>query len=275
MKKQSAETNSKDPKLARRDFVKTTAAAGAGLLIVPSAIAFGSTANSSHGPGIIGSGGRGNYGGGEFVAADLVKECDVGQGYNFDKNNRHTFGYINTLVIGDANIAPDIRIVLPTATTKSVVSVLGKASWSTLPNASITFQGRVSAPNMQRLTTLISQNPSKTIVTLSFVVYEYDLVNQVYFTCFKSYKGQVPSGLPTQPGLSPDPTAPPIYGRISIVGGVIGLKINSTPERDPAGIKNHALELTLAPTVAAAAQQIQIQTSNTNKIIKAWGLPQT
>jgi hypothetical protein len=34
MKKQSAETNSKDPKLARRDFVKTTAAAGAGLLIV-------------------------------------------------------------------------------------------------------------------------------------------------------------------------------------------------------------------------------------------------
>ncbi len=67
MKKQSVETNSKETKLARRDFVKTTAAAGAGLLIVPSAIAFGSTANSALGLGIIGCGGRGNYDGGEFV----------------------------------------------------------------------------------------------------------------------------------------------------------------------------------------------------------------
>jgi predicted dehydrogenase len=67
MKKQSANSNTKDPQLARRDFVKTTAAAGAGLLIVPSAIAFGSTANSSPGLGIIGCGGRGNYDGGEFI----------------------------------------------------------------------------------------------------------------------------------------------------------------------------------------------------------------
>ncbi len=65
MKKQSA--NTKDSHLARRDFVKTTAAAGAGLLIVPSAVAFGSTANSSPGLGVIGCGGRGNYDGGEFV----------------------------------------------------------------------------------------------------------------------------------------------------------------------------------------------------------------
>jgi predicted dehydrogenase len=67
MKKQSANTTAQDSGLARRDFVKTTAAAGAGLLIVPSAIAFGSTANSSLGLGIIGCGGRGNYDGGEFV----------------------------------------------------------------------------------------------------------------------------------------------------------------------------------------------------------------
>jgi hypothetical protein len=51
----------------RRDFVKTTAAAGAGLLIVPSAIAFGSEANSSLGLGVIGCGGRGSYDGGEFL----------------------------------------------------------------------------------------------------------------------------------------------------------------------------------------------------------------
>lgn len=57
----------KDSQPTRRDFVKTTAVAGAGLLIVPAATAFGSTANSSLGLGIIGCGGRGNYDGGEFV----------------------------------------------------------------------------------------------------------------------------------------------------------------------------------------------------------------
>src|SRR5262249_16272698 len=54
----SAAADKKAP--TRRDFVKTTAAAGAGLLIVPSAIAFGSAVNSSLGLGIIGCGGRGH-----------------------------------------------------------------------------------------------------------------------------------------------------------------------------------------------------------------------
>ena len=52
---------------SRRNFVKAGAAVGAGLLIVPSGIAFGSAANSSLGLGIIGCGERGNYDGGEFV----------------------------------------------------------------------------------------------------------------------------------------------------------------------------------------------------------------
>ena len=59
MKKQT--TKPTDASQSRRNFVKTAAGAGAGLLIVPSAIAFGSTANSSLGLGIIGCGGRGNY----------------------------------------------------------------------------------------------------------------------------------------------------------------------------------------------------------------------
>lgn len=62
-KRQASEQNAE----SRRNFVKTSATAGAGLLIVPSAIAFGSAANSSLGLGIIGCGGRGNYDGGEFL----------------------------------------------------------------------------------------------------------------------------------------------------------------------------------------------------------------
>ncbi|MBS1789754.1 MAG: Gfo/Idh/MocA family oxidoreductase [Acidobacteria bacterium] len=65
MKEKTASTS--DQSVSRRKFVKTSAAAGAGLLIVPAATAFGSVANSSLGLGIIGCGGRGNYDGGEFL----------------------------------------------------------------------------------------------------------------------------------------------------------------------------------------------------------------
>ena len=65
MKEKAA--SSSDQSVSRRKFVKTSAAAGAGLLIVPAATAFGSVANSSLGLGIIGCGGRGNYDGGEFL----------------------------------------------------------------------------------------------------------------------------------------------------------------------------------------------------------------
>jgi myo-inositol 2-dehydrogenase / D-chiro-inositol 1-dehydrogenase len=82
------------PSATRRDFVKTTAAAGAGLLIVPSSIAFGSEANSSLGLGIIGCGGRGNYDGGEFLnntdvritaLADMFEDRVLSTRANFDK----------------------------------------------------------------------------------------------------------------------------------------------------------------------------------------------
>lgn len=55
------------PAVSRRTFLRTTTAAGAGLLIVPAATAFGYKANSSLGLGIIGCGGRGTYDGGEFL----------------------------------------------------------------------------------------------------------------------------------------------------------------------------------------------------------------
>lgn len=68
MKDKSRPTKDSEAKHeSRRNFVKTSVAAGAGLLIIPSARAFGSAANSSLGLGIIGCGGRGNYDGGEFV----------------------------------------------------------------------------------------------------------------------------------------------------------------------------------------------------------------
>lgn len=235
------------------------------------------------------------------MAIEFAKEMDIGQGYNFKQDEHHTFGYINAWVIGKNNIAPDIKVVEPTSlaqlgsnagTTgalaadtsgifnKPVVAVLNNVTWSTLPNENITFQGRISVANMQQLSMLLMQSLKEVVLSLSFVVYEYDLVNQVYFTSFKSHKGTAPNGAGPAAqdggGFGKDTATEPIYALLGKTSGTeFGIKIGPKAEEDPLGIKNHTLELTLAPPIAKAPQQILIQTSEKVKLIQPWGIPQS
>ena len=62
-------------------------------------------------------------------------------------------------------------------------------------------------------------------------------------------------------GFATDPAVAPIHALLGKTSGTeFGAKIGARAEEDPIGIKNHRLELALAPAIAAAPQQIQIQT---------------
>jgi myo-inositol 2-dehydrogenase/D-chiro-inositol 1-dehydrogenase len=58
---------------ARRNFLKSSAATGVGLMFIPAASVFGTTANSSLGLGVIGCGGRGTYDTSVFVENTEVR----------------------------------------------------------------------------------------------------------------------------------------------------------------------------------------------------------
>ncbi len=232
------------------------------------------------------------------MAIEFSVDCDISQGYNFKQDEHHTFGYITSWVIGANNIAPDIKVVEPasintagnvgttggaTGTSsvfnKPVVSVLENISWSTLPNENITIRGRISIANAQQLNMLLMQSLKKVVLGISFVVYKYDLVNQKYYTSFVSYLGEAPNGAPTNPGstgFGNTTTEKPIYALLGKTSGTeFGIKVSPKAAEDPLGIRNHTLELTLAPPIAKKPQQILIQTSNTVKIIQPWGIPQS
>lgn len=236
------------------------------------------------------------------MAIEFAKQCDVGQGYNFKQDEHHTFGYITQWVIGDNNLSPDIKVVEPTSITNiasagnagtagsgtvntsgifkfPVVAVLEAASWSTLPTDNITLKGRVSLSNAQTLQMLVMQSLAKVVMNIGFVIYEYDLVNQVYYTSFKTYKGSAVSGpaKPTKAGAGgfANTDASAIYALLGKTSGTeFGLKVGAKAREDPLGIRNHTLELSLAPPISTSPQQILIQTSNTIKLIQPWGLPQ-
>lgn len=235
------------------------------------------------------------------MPVEFKKECNLGQGFNFKQDEQYNLGFINTLVIGDANIAPDIKVAEPGTNkkfdskskgaaggmetdsssifTKPVVAVLGNISWTTQPTDPIKFEAcRVSVANMQMISMLTMQTLSKVVVRLSFVIYEYDRVHNAYYVSFCSYEGTAPSvagpAAPDDSGWGVESGAKPIYGLIARDGNALGLTVNTTPADDIPGLITHEFNLTVAPTVAKATQKIKMQTSNTNKIIKGFGLPQ-
>ncbi len=235
------------------------------------------------------------------MSVALEKTCDITQGFNFKQDEHHTFGYITTMTIGDTEIEPSFKVFDPTdmpdppkkasATgageasvgasqnfKKPVVAVLESVTWNTETTGVIEFKGRIAPKNMQLINTLLMSSLKKLVVELSFVIYEYDNVNNTYFPTIASFKGSEPIG--TKPvkaaggKFKTDPNAKRVYGLLARDGNTLKLTSNSAPESEPAGFFNHAFEVSLAATSAPAVQELQLQTSATSKLIKPWGLPQ-
>lgn len=239
------------------------------------------------------------------MAVEFSKDCDKDQGFDFKQDEHKTFGYINTLVIGDVEIPADIKVIEATADSgikikaggaggdsggdsaglfkKPVVAVLkGAQTWNTLPTDTLKFEGLISTSNMQTISMLTMQSLSKIVVHFSFVIYEYDPVANLYFPSFCSKAGSTPTGAAPGKaagisGFGNDPNAIPIYGVLGKDNPTGAFQISaSTPISGdaPLGLKVHDFKLHVAPPTAKEPQQIKIQTSNTNKMIKGWGLPQ-
>jgi hypothetical protein len=215
---------------------------------------------------------------GEVGVPGIEKLCDVGQGFNFNRDSRVTHGHVTQLTIGETNIAADILVAKTLGGTRAmdgvftvpVVAVLEQVSWDTSPTSKITIGARISVANAQLLQAL--PMPKKVVVRIALVVYDYDIVNNVFYSSFVTFKGTAPSTGTTQTTIVGSNEVPPVYGLInnSVEPGV---RVGSL-QMEPPGVVNYSLALTLAPIVAPSPQQLKLQTSATNKVIKAWGLPQ-
>ena len=202
------------------------------------------------------------------AATGLNIQCDVNQGFNFNPSQHKTLGYITSLTIGGKSLKSDIQGAgISTESTESAiipkraVGVLTSANWSTLSNENITFNGRISEANAQTLKalTLPSGPKGKPAVSISFAVFDYDQASGQYFMRFSSSLN-----------TNSDTPINALLGKSS--AGTWGLTVGSEEAGDPAGIRNYALELILAPPTALATQQILIKNTYTIKLLKPWGI---
>lgn len=90
---------------------------------------------------------------GVSTAAQLARNLDVYQGFNFSAKKRTAIGFIRSLSVGQVICQPDISVKDPTNTTASMsaVAVLNHFLWETRANDAIYLAGQISTENKQQL----------------------------------------------------------------------------------------------------------------------------
>lgn len=187
--------------------------------------------------------------------AENSYNCDVRQGFNFEKDAQVWVGHIVSLTIGPTPLSADIAVTDPTsanmATTAKVVGVVSNIYWAGGYADAVQFNCRVSITNKNTISTMTHTSLSNTEVKVKFNIYEYDPVQKAYFKCFHTNDAD-------------------INGLIYKTGGGLQIQIDTEENTDVVSPKNFNLMLGVMPQ--PSAQSIQVAVSTSAKFAKQWGV---
>lgn len=185
--------------------------------------------------------------------AESSFNCNVSQGFNFQKDDQSTVGHIVSVKIGDTALASDINVTNPEDNT-ATVAVFGVASsvyWAGGYADPIFFECRVSNANKNTLGQLVHKSLANTAVELKFNVYDYDPIAKKYYKAFHTNDAVV-TGL--------------IYKQ----GGSLAMNLSMDQAMEVTSPKNFAFQLGTMPSETDMA--IQLAISVTDKFAKKWGV---
>lgn len=180
-------------------------------------------------------------------------DCDIKQGFNFQKGAQCLIGHLAEIKIGDGvAFAVDIAVTNPTTidiAAEKVVGVISKIYWEGGHADPIWLGCRISTNNKVVATTLMHTNLSNTEVGLKFNIYDYDPEQKKFFTCFHTI------------GI--------LKGLISKSGGELELGVNPKQEDDIASPKNYSFYIAVIPS--EEEQVIGFAASTDANFSKKWG----
>ncbi len=186
---------------------------------------------------------------------NVSHECDVVQGFNFRKDTQTTVGHINSLKIGDVELAVDLAVTDPTDLAGDKVKVVGVMSsffWEGGYANSIQLSAQVSNANQKSVALLTNTDLSNTAVEFTFTVYTYDFEVKKYYKCCHS-------GDETLLGLVEKDS-----------GGGLALSIESDQSTEVMSPMNFLFEIGIMPE--DKEQAIHRAVSDTDKFVQNWGV---
>lgn len=186
--------------------------------------------------------------------ADLSYSCDVRQGFNFEKDSQNMVGHINSLKIGDTELASDLAVTDPEAVSGDPVKVFGIAQsifWQGGYSDPVQLTCQISTENKKTLATMVHQTLSNTTVGLSFTVYDYDPDEKKYYKCFHT-DGQVLECL------------------VQKSGGELIMSLDMDQAQEVVSPKNYTFQLGAMPE--DKEQAIHVAVSVSDKFVKKFGI---
>jgi len=182
-------------------------------------------------------------------------QCDVLQGFNFQKDGQTLVGHITSLTIGDTPLPADTQVQDPceigSETLIKVVGVISSVYWEGGFADPVSFSAKISILNKNTATLLQHKDLSNTNVELGFVVYEYDPIAKAYFKAFHA-----------------DETK--LKGLVLKNGGELEIAVDSEQSMEVPSPKNFNFYLGVMPQ--EEQQIIDLAVSETDKFSKKWGV---
>lgn len=186
-------------------------------------------------------------------AADIKFTCDVEHGFNFQRDQQFTVGYITSLTIGPTTLRPDLSIKNPNnGNVVQAVAVLGQISWNGGAADPLKFTAQISTANKQAVALLVHQKLSNLQVQIAFKVFAYDPQAKKYFETF------VPA------------TDTPVKGTVVMSGTPAPFTVASNPDSTVKNPANFEIALQVAP--APVAQSFRYATADSMSVMKKWGV---
>jgi len=186
--------------------------------------------------------------------AEISFSCDVSQGFNFQKDAQDKVGHINTIKIGDKDLAVDMTVTNPEELAGDKVKVIGVVSdifWNGGYADPIQFSCQVSNANKKELSVLTHSDLSNTTIEFKFTVYDYDPEKKKYFKTFHSGDNV-------------------LKGLIEKQGGELSITIDNDASPEVESPLNYAMSLGVMPE--DTEQETHLAFSVDANMVKRWGV---
>lgn len=179
--------------------------------------------------------------------------ASVRQGFNFEKDAQVTVGYVNSLKVGDTQMAADLSVTDPENVTSSVkvFGVVSSLYWEGGYTDAVQFAAQVSNDNKNKIASMVHTSMSNTEVEFEVTIYDYDPKVKKYYKAFHT-------------------NATKMKGLIKKSGGELHMAIDNDASGEVVSPKNFSFTLGVMPQ--DTAQQLHLAVSSTDKFAKAWGL---
>ncbi len=192
------------------------------------------------------------------VIEGLDIDYDIRQGYNFNKTDSKSCGFMTKLKIGDKELPADqmVKNILDPEKELAVVAVMGNIKWGTGITDPLLFEMQVSPTNKTNVKLLLLKELVKIDVTFEFLCYDFDtaLNQQQYFESFHSNKTQMKGVL------------------LKDASGGLVLKVKEKAGTEVAQPENFLATLGVEPK---GKQVLHYAASVPGKIVKQWGMDVT